>query len=64
MFLFEIIKRISILLVLIIEVIKSQVLITSPKELLTYFKKKTGRVEIPANLANFGRIPYGYTTVI
>ncbi len=43
--------------------ISSHVYITAPVKLKEIFKEKTGRNELYSNFANFGRIPYGYTTV-
>ena len=42
----------------------SVVVIEGPQELVNLFRKKTGRDNITASYANFGRIPYGYQIVI
>ena len=50
--------------IILINIIKSHVYIASPKELQELFKLRTGRDEIYSNFANYGKIPYGYNTVI
>lgn len=51
------------LVYLIEDIIKCHVYIAGPEKLKKLFKEKTGRDELYSNFANYGKIPYGYTTV-
>ena len=56
-------KVIVILVAILIDLFKSIVVIEGPQELMKYFNSKTGKDNITANYANFGRIPYGFQIV-
>jgi len=58
-----IIKNLTIFVILFFYNINCHVFIAGPESLRKIFKEKNGRDELYSNFANYGKIPYGYTTV-